>query len=150
MRPFDHTNPVAHPFDALPLIDLKEIGVARKMARAELMIAGVPGCSLQKGDMYRLPFEDQEFDTIILDDVLAEAEHPIRALQEARRLLKPGGRVFLLLSVDQRTAERLKASLADWSAAAQLRLAPARIANPKNPRWMLAVATVADSEAEAA
>ena len=123
---------------------------ARELARAELMLAGVPGCSLRKGDMYRLPFDDHEFDTIILDDVLANAEHPVRALNEARRLLKPGGRVMLLLTVDSRTTDELKKSLAKWSAAARLRLAPARIATQKSPRWMLAVATVADSAAEAA
>jgi ubiquinone/menaquinone biosynthesis C-methylase UbiE/DNA-binding transcriptional ArsR family regulator len=123
---------------------------ARELARAELMIAGVPGCSLRKGDMYRLPFDDHEFDTIILDDVLVNAEHPVRALSEARRLLKPGGRVLLLLSVDSHTTDELKQSLARWSAAAQLRLTPARIATQKNPRWMLAVATVAESEAGAA
>jgi len=123
---------------------------ARELARAELMIAGVPGCSLRKGDMYRLPFDDHEFDTIILDDVLAKAKQPIRALIEARRLLKPGGRVLLLLSVDDCSTDELKQSLAQWSAAARFRLAPARIATQKNPRWMLAVATVAESEAEAA
>jgi ubiquinone/menaquinone biosynthesis C-methylase UbiE len=123
---------------------------ARELARAELMIAGVPGCSLRKGDMYRLPFDEHEFDTIILDDVLAKAKQPVRALIEARRLLKPGGRVLLLQSVDDRSTDQLKQSLAQWSAAARLRLAPARIATQKNPRWMLAVATVADSEAEAA
>jgi ArsR family transcriptional regulator len=123
---------------------------ARTLARAELMVAGVSGCSLRKGDMYRLPFDDQEFDTIILDDVLPTAELPIRVLLEARRLLKPGGRMLLLLSIDQGSSEDAKNSLARWSAAAHLRLAPARIATPKNPRWMLAVATIADSEEEAA
>ncbi len=123
---------------------------ARTLARAELMVAGVSGCSLRKGDMYRLPFDDQEFDTIILDDVLTTAELPIRVLLEARRLLKPGGRILLLLSIDQGSSEDAKKSLARWSAAAHLRLAPARIATPKNPRWMLAVATVAASEEEAA
>jgi ArsR family transcriptional regulator len=123
---------------------------ARTLARAELMVAGVSGCSLRKGDMYRLPFDDHEFDTIILDDVLTTAKLPIRVLIEARRLLKPGGRILLLLSIDNGSSEDSKKSLARWSAAAHLRLAPARIATPKNPRWMLAVATAADSEAEAA
>jgi ubiquinone/menaquinone biosynthesis C-methylase UbiE/DNA-binding MarR family transcriptional regulator len=122
---------------------------ARTLARAELMVAGVSGCSLRKGDMYRLPFDDHEFDTIILDDVLTTAELPIRVLIEARRLLKPGGRILLLLSIDGNGEEPGK-TLARWSAAAHLRLAPARIATPNNPRWMLAVATVADNEAEAA
>lgn len=123
---------------------------ARQLARAELMLAGVPGCSLRQGDMYRLPFVDAEFDTIILDDVLADARHPVRALNEARRLLRRGGRLFILLSIDSRTSAQLGQSLAEWSAAANLRLAPARLATQRNPRWMLAVATVADSELEAA
>lgn len=123
---------------------------ARTLARAELMVAGVSGCSLRKGDMYRLPFDDQEFDTIILDDVLSNAKLPIRVLLEARRLLKPGGRILLLLSIDGSSSDESKASLARWSAAAHLRLAPARIATLQNPRWMLAVATIADSEKAAA
>lgn len=134
---------------------IRSVGVdidarARQLARAELMLAGVPGCSLRQGDMYRLPFVDAEFDTIILDDVLADAQHPVRALAEARRLLKPGGRLFVLLSIADRAADRLGRLLAEWCAAAGLRLAPARIATHKNPRWMLAVATVAGSESAAA
>lgn len=123
---------------------------ARQLARAELMLAGVPGCSLRKGDMYRLPFDDAEFDTIILDDVLADAQHPVQALNEARRVLKRGGRLFILLSITGLTTAALKHSLAKWSAAAALRLAPARISTPNDPRWMLAVATVAERELEVA
>ena len=122
----------------------------RQLARAELMLAGIPNCSLRKGDMYRLPFDDAEFDTIVLDDVLADATHPVRVLREARRLLKPGGRLFALLGVSSHTTEILKKSLAEWSAAAKLRLAPARVATQQNPHWMLAVATAADSASEAA
>lgn len=123
---------------------------ARQLARAELLLAGVPNCSLRKGDMHRLPFGDGEFDTIILDDVLGQADRPVQVLEEARRLLKPAGRLFLLLAVTQRNAKRLQASLAEWSVAASLRLAPARIATPNNPQWMLAVATMADRHSEAA
>ena len=123
---------------------------ARQLARAELMLAGVPNCSLRKGDMYQLPFDDEEFDTIILDDVLGDAESPVRVLKEARRLLKPRGRLILLLSVADRSATGLQEQLAGWSLAAALRLAPARITTQQNPVWMLAVATVADSHSEAA
>ena len=122
----------------------------RQLARAELMLAGIPNCSFRKGDMYRLPFDDAEFDTIILDDVLTDATHPVRVLREARRLLKPSGRLFALLGVSSHTTEILKKSLAEWSAAAKLRLAPARIATQQEPHWMLAVATAANSASEAA
>jgi len=123
---------------------------ARQLARADLMLAGVPNCSLRKGDMYQLPFADHEFDTIILDDVVGDAKYPVRVLKEARRLLKPGGRMFLLLSVADRSASDLQERLARWSAAAALRLSPARITTQKNPNWMLAVATAVDSHSEAA
>ena len=50
---------------------------ARQLARAELMLAGLPNCSLRQGDVHRLPFADAEFDTVILDDLLlGGAEHP--------------------------------------------------------------------------
>ena len=37
---------------------------ARRLARAELLLAGSPNCSLRQGDMYSLPFDDGEFETI--------------------------------------------------------------------------------------
>jgi ArsR family transcriptional regulator len=123
---------------------------ARQLARAELMLAGIPNCSLRKGDMYRLPFADAEFNTIIIDDVLVDARKPVRALEEARRLLRPGGRLFVLESVLTRSSRDIQASLADWSRQAGLRLAPARLVPMKNPVWLVSVATtVADKTAAA-
>jgi len=123
---------------------------ARRLARAELMLAGLPNCSLRQGDMYRLPFDDAEFNTIILDDVLAGATDPVRALIESRRLLKPGGRLFILQAVTDRTAAGIQRSLADWSAAAALRLTPAHFVPAKNPVWLLSVAQPAASRDAAA
>jgi SAM-dependent methyltransferase len=123
---------------------------ARRLARAELMLAGLPNCSLRQGDMYRLPFNDAEFNTIILDDVVADAAEPVRALIESRRLLKPGGRLFILQAITDRTAASIQRSLADWSAAAALRLAPAHFVPAKKPVWLLSVATTADSKNAAA
>lgn len=123
---------------------------ARRLARAELMLAGLPNCSLRSGDMYGLPFSDAEFDTIILDDVLADAKHPVRVLKEARRLLKSGGRLLVLLAVNERSPAELQSRLAEWSAKASLRMAPARLAPKIDPQWLLAVATIPDSQSAAA
>ena len=123
---------------------------ARRLARAELMLAGLPNCSLRQGDMYRLPFDDAEYNTIIMDDVLTGATDPVRALIESRRLLKPGGRLFILQAVTDRTAAGIQRSLANWSVAAALRLAPAHFVPAKNPVWLLSVATPADSKDAAA
>ncbi|MGH8167938.1 MAG: ArsR/SmtB family transcription factor [Woeseiaceae bacterium] len=123
---------------------------ARQLARTDLMLAGLPNCSLRQGDMYRLPFADGEFDTIILDDVLADARYPVQALAEAKRLLSPGGRVFVLQALRSRSAMELQKLLAGWSASAGFRLAPARFAPERSPDWLLSVATRADTKSAAA
>ncbi len=123
---------------------------ARQLARAELMLAGIPNCSLRKGDMYRLPFADGEFNTIIIDDVLVDARDPVRALAEARRLLRPGGRLFIVESVLERSPGATQTALAEWSQEAGLRLAPARLVPQKEPAWLVSVATAADRQTEAA
>lgn len=123
---------------------------ARQLARAELMLAGIPNCSLRKGDMYRLPFADSEFNTIIIDDVLVDARSPVRALEEARRLLRSGGRLFILESVLKRSSGEIQSLLAEWSHSAGLRLAPARYVPQKSPAWLVSVATAANSQNAAA
>ena len=123
---------------------------ARRLARAEMLLAGLSNCSLRQGDMYRLPFEDAEFNTIILDDVLADAKDPIRALKESSRLLKPGGRLLILQAVGDQTSANMQHLLAKWSAAAALRLAPAHVVPAKTPVWLLSVATPSDSKHAAA
>lgn len=123
---------------------------SRRLARSELMLAGLPNCSLRSGDMYQLPFGDSEFDTIILDDVLGEAKHPVRVLTEVRRLLRPRGRLIVLHSVGERSPRDMQTQMAAWSAAAGLHQAPARLAPTTDPHWILAVATLADSQTAAA
>lgn len=123
---------------------------ARQLARSDLMLAGLPNCSLRQGDMYQLPFADGEFDTIILDDVLADADRPVRALVEAKRLLRAGGRLVFLQSLEAHPAAELQRSLAAWSAAAGLRLGQARLVPKKSPAWSLSVATRAEGHIAAA
>ena len=114
---------------------------ARRSARAELLLAGLPNCTLRQGDMYTLPFEDGEFDTAILDDVLDDASRPIDAIAEAARILNPEGRLLLLEAVKADDAADFSRRLARWCAQGGLRLAPARLIPSKNPEWLLAVAT---------
>lgn len=114
---------------------------ARRLARAELLLAGSPNCSLRQGDMYALPFANQEFDTIILDGVLGEADRPTDAITEALRLLRAGGRLLLLSATGERTAAQIKSDFTDWAAQTGLRLAQPRSIPDKNPGWLLGVAT---------
>ena len=123
---------------------------ARRLARAELLLAGTPNTTLRQGDMVSLPFEDNEFDTIILDDVFRDAKDPAAALLEAKRLLSAGGQVLLLASVNEEDVSELRTQFSDWAAAADLRLAPPRSVPNNNPDWLLAVATTADRTSIAA
>ena len=123
---------------------------ARQLARAELLLAGVENCSLRKGDMYELPFADGEFDTVILDDVLGNAVRPMVALAEARRILKPGGRLFLLAQAGKGDISSLERQFAEWCRIVDLRLAPPRRIPSHNARWLLAVATLTDDQSQAA
>jgi SAM-dependent methyltransferase len=123
---------------------------ARRLARAELLLAGLPNCTLRQGDMYRLPLGDNEFDTAILDDVLFDAERPRHAIAEAVRILRPGGRLFLLATTRPREFNDHAAQLASWCADSGLRLAPARPIPAMQPEWLLAVATKYDAATAAA
>ena len=123
---------------------------ARQLARAELLLAGVENCSLRNGDMYELPFANGEFDTVILDDVLGDADRPMTAISEASRILKPGGRLLLLLRSGGNDIATLGQQLAVWCGSAALRLAPSKSIPVKEPRWLLAVASPVDREQVAA
>jgi len=117
---------------------------ARRLARAELLLAGTPNTTLRHGDMVSLPFEDGEFDTVILDDVLGDAKDPAAALFEAKRLVKAGGRVLLLAAVHSVDIAELRERFAELAASANLRLASPRAVPANNPVWLLAVATSTD------
>lgn len=47
------------------------------------------------GDASALPFCDGSFDTVIMNDFFEHAENPAKALGEAMRVLKAGGRLFV-------------------------------------------------------
>lgn len=119
---------------------------ARLAARAEVLLAGLANCTLRQGDMYRLPFADDSFDTIVLDDVLTGAKRPVAALREAGRLLRANGRMLVLLGVDDASQATLRESVAAWCAEAGLRVGLARAIPQTDSRWLLSIATHMDQK----
>lgn len=47
------------------------------------------------GDMHALPFEDNYFEQILSTEVLEHSYDPCKAVDELRRVLKPGGKLIL-------------------------------------------------------
>lgn len=66
------------------------------MARARLERAGLRRVQLRQGDIYALPVERGGFDLVVLHQVLHYLDDPSRALREAARALRPGGRLLVV------------------------------------------------------
>jgi ArsR family transcriptional regulator len=66
------------------------------LARARLSDPGLAHCAVRLADMYRLPLADHAFDTVVLQMVLHHAEDPAGAVQEATRVLNPGGKLLVI------------------------------------------------------
>ena len=70
-------------------IDLGILGV--KDARKRYPEVG----HFQVGDVYKLPFVDSVFDSLVLSEVLEHIENVSMALRESRRVIKDGGHVMI-------------------------------------------------------
>lgn len=65
-------------------------------ARARLAESGVRHAQVRLGDIFELPVESGTADAVILHQVLHFLDEPARAIAEAARLLKPGGRLLIV------------------------------------------------------
>ena len=67
-----------------------------KRARALAERRGIKNISWKRGDMEKLPLGDATVDIALLSQALHHAANPARAMAEAVRILRPGGRVLAL------------------------------------------------------
>ncbi|MBT8422277.1 MAG: metalloregulator ArsR/SmtB family transcription factor [Gammaproteobacteria bacterium] len=70
-------------------VDISE--AMRVVARTRVRDAGLTHCTIRRGDMFDLPFTDQQFDTVLLDQVLSLTDDPRPALAEAARVMRRSG-----------------------------------------------------------
>ncbi|HEU4356899.1 MAG TPA: metalloregulator ArsR/SmtB family transcription factor [Pseudolabrys sp.] len=67
-----------------------------QLARDRLERAGLKNCSVRQGDIYDLPLANASFDVVILHQVLHFLDDGARAIHEAARVLRPGGRLLVV------------------------------------------------------
>ncbi len=60
-------------------------------ARAHAAEEGIGNVTFVAGDVYALDFPDSHFDVVYANQLLQHLTDPVRAIQEMRRVLKPGG-----------------------------------------------------------
>jgi ubiquinone/menaquinone biosynthesis C-methylase UbiE len=65
------------------------------VARAKLDAEGLSRVQVRQGDMLALPYGDATADLVTIHQVLHYLDEPARALHEAARVLKPGGRLLI-------------------------------------------------------
>jgi ubiquinone/menaquinone biosynthesis C-methylase UbiE/DNA-binding transcriptional ArsR family regulator len=66
------------------------------LARARLDRAGLRHCSVRHGDIYDLALPRDSFDVVIIHQVLHFLDDSARAIAEAARVLRPGGRLLVV------------------------------------------------------
>ena len=66
------------------------------LARARLDRAGLKHCSVRHGDIYDLSLPRDSFDVVIIHQVLHFLDDSARAIAEAARVLRPGGRLLVV------------------------------------------------------
>ena len=69
---------------------------AVEITRARLALNGLDA-EVKQADAEALPFEDESFDVVVSFGVLHHTPDTEKAIEEAHRVLKPGGRLLLML-----------------------------------------------------
>jgi ArsR family transcriptional regulator len=85
-----------------------------EVAREQAFRHGVKNIEYRLGDMEEVPIEDGAVDLVFFSQSLHHALHPERALQEAWRILLPGGRIVILDLVKHRFEEARELYADEW------------------------------------
>jgi ArsR family transcriptional regulator len=85
-----------------------------EVGREQAQRHGIDNIEYRHGDMEQLPIHDAEVDLVFFSQSLHHALHPARALQEAARILTPGGRIVILDLARHRFEEARELYADEW------------------------------------
>jgi ubiquinone/menaquinone biosynthesis C-methylase UbiE/DNA-binding HxlR family transcriptional regulator len=85
-----------------------------EVSREQALRHGVKNVEYRLGDMEELPIEDRAVDLVFFSQSLHHALHPERAIQEAWRILVPGGRIVVLDLLKHRFEEAREIYADEW------------------------------------
>ncbi len=85
-----------------------------EVSREQALRHGVKNVEYRLGDMEELPIDDASVDLVFFSQSLHHALHPERAIQEAWRILVPGGRIVVLDLLKHRFEEAREIYADEW------------------------------------
>jgi ArsR family transcriptional regulator len=85
-----------------------------EVGREQALRHGVHNVEYRLGDMEEVPIGDGEVDLVFFSQSLHHALHPERAIDEAGRILRPGGRIVILDLVKHRFEEARELYADEW------------------------------------
>jgi len=85
-----------------------------EVAREQALRHGVKNVEYRLGDMEEVPIDDGSVDLVFFSQSLHHALHPERAIQEAWRILRPGGRIVILDLLKHRFEEARELYADEW------------------------------------
>ena len=85
-----------------------------EVAREQALRHGVENVEYRLGDMEEVPIDDASVDLVFFSQSLHNALHPARAIDEAFRILSPGGRIVILDLVRHRFEEARELYADEW------------------------------------
>jgi SAM-dependent methyltransferase len=85
-----------------------------EVGRDQALRHNVDNVEFRLGDMEEIPIADREVDLVFFSQSLHHALHPERAIEEAARILVPGGRIVLLDLVKHRFEEARELYADEW------------------------------------
>ncbi len=121
------------------------------LARANLERAGLRHAVVRQGDLLALPVEQGAYDLVILHQVIHYFDDPARALREAARMLRPGGRLIVVdfaphsfEELRERAAHRRlgfsRETVEGWMTSTGLLAQDYRLISPADPATQIGVA----------